>query len=541
MKLIKFNLLLLFAASTLHSQYNCFRIFPSSVNQIEPSIVKHPSNSLIMMAGSYTINGSTTSEGVYITTNGGITWTGRDIFDPSEAGKHSGDPGPIIDKNDVFIFTHLGSFPAGMYWNYSTDQGATWSTAQQITPFNQYKGSPNTDNVSSSPFYGRTYLAWTLINSPYPITLSYTSNSGISWTANVNVDSPPSGNQALGARIAIGPSGQVYVCWSLCSTTTPFAENAVGFSVSTNGGINWNATEQAYSCGGVRTTSQAPWSIRLNGFPSIDVDKTGGTRNGWIYIVTGEKNLSPAGNDPDIIFHRSTNGGSTWSQGIRVNQDALNNGKTQYFPVVVVDPTGAINVVYNDNRNSSSLDSTVEVYLSRSTNGGDNWTDYKISDHTFVPHSISGSGQGNQGDNIGMTYANGKLWPVWMDNSTGNYQIWTAGIDINTIGIKTISTKVPSSFKLSQNYPNPFNPTTNIRFEVPSSGKGLQPIVQIRVFDILGKEITTLVNQNLQPGSYEVSWDASGFPSGVYFYKLVVGDNTNNGGFSLTKKMVLTK
>ncbi len=140
-----------------------------------------------------------------------------------------------------------------------------------------------------------------------------------------------------------------------------------------------------------------------------------------------------------------------------------------------------------------------------------------------------------------MTYANGKLWPVWMDNSTGNYQIWTAGIDINTIGIKTISTKVPSSFKLSQNYPNPFNPTTNIRFEVLSSGKGLQPIVQIRVFDILGKEITTLVNQNLQPGSYEVSWDASGFPSGVYFYKLVVGDNTNNGGFSLTKKMVLTK
>ncbi len=120
-----------------------------------------------------------------------------------------------------------------------------------------------------------------------------------------------------------------------------------------------------------------------------------------------------------------------------------------------------------------------------------------------------------------------------------------------TIGITPISNEVPNNFSLYQNYPNPFNPNTVIKFNIPllrgvAESRGVS--VQLKIYDVLGREVSTLVNQNLQPGSYEVNFDGTNLPSGVYFYKLVVGDpreigtgNTNNGGFSETKKMMIVK
>ncbi len=102
------------------------------------------------------------------------------------------------------------------------------------------------------------------------------------------------------------------------------------------------------------------------------------------------------------------------------------------------------------------------------------------------------------------------------------------------IGIEPISSEIPNGFSLSQNYPNPFNPTTKIQFSIPV-GTGRDLTVQMKVFDILGSEVATLVNDQLQPGTYEVDWDGSGFASGIYYYKLISGD------FSETKKMVLIK
>ena len=102
--------------------------------------------------------------------------------------------------------------------------------------------------------------------------------------------------------------------------------------------------------------------------------------------------------------------------------------------------------------------------------------------------------------------------------------------------------ELPNDFKLHQNYPNPFNPETKIRFEVPlnqgrraSEEVGLKGVVSLKVFDILGKEIATLVNKPLNPGTYEVTFDGSNLPSGVYFYRLTTD------GFSETKKMVIMK
>jgi hypothetical protein len=103
---------------------------------------------------------------------------------------------------------------------------------------------------------------------------------------------------------------------------------------------------------------------------------------------------------------------------------------------------------------------------------------------------------------------------------------------VKSDGIKNIS------LKFSRNYPNPFNPTTKIRYSIPSvemhSGASLQNVL-LMVYDVLGNEIATLVNEEKAPGEYEVEFDGSKFSSGVYFYRL------RAGSFIESRKMVLTK
>ncbi|MFC2092741.1 right-handed parallel beta-helix repeat-containing protein [Bacteroidota bacterium] len=118
--------------------------------------------------------------------------------------------------------------------------------------------------------------------------------------------------------------------------------------------------------------------------------------------------------------------------------------------------------------------------------------------------------------------------PGGQGDTVSNYVDYTPWLLI--IGIKNLQQGIPNSFLLYQNYPNPFNPKTYIRFDVQYSSH-----VKLAIYDILGKEITTLVNERLRAGSYKVDWDGSGYPSGVYFYKLI----TNN--FVNVKKMVLIK
>jgi len=102
--------------------------------------------------------------------------------------------------------------------------------------------------------------------------------------------------------------------------------------------------------------------------------------------------------------------------------------------------------------------------------------------------------------------------------------------------IKEHNDELPIKFSLSQNYPNPFNPTTTIRFSIPNSRQGGQTqLSTLKVYDILGREIKTLINKSLSPGSYEVNFNASGLSSGVYFYKL------SAGSFVETKKMMLLR
>ena len=106
-------------------------------------------------------------------------------------------------------------------------------------------------------------------------------------------------------------------------------------------------------------------------------------------------------------------------------------------------------------------------------------------------------------------------------------------------GIEPINSEIPVEYKLFQNYPNPFNPVTKIKFDLPKSNltlseaKGL--MVKLDIYDFLGRETAALVNEQLQPGTYEVEWNGSNYSSGVYFYKIT------SSNYIQTKKMILIK
>jgi hypothetical protein len=100
---------------------------------------------------------------------------------------------------------------------------------------------------------------------------------------------------------------------------------------------------------------------------------------------------------------------------------------------------------------------------------------------------------------------------------------WLTGVEGN-------NNELPTVFKLYNNYPNPFNPSTSIKYDVPKN-----TFVKLTVYDVLGKFITNLVNQEMQPGRYEVVWDAKNYASGTYLYKIEAGDFTD------VKKMTLVK
>jgi hypothetical protein len=145
------------------------------------------------------------------------------------------------------------------------------------------------------------------------------------------------------------------------------------------------------------------------------------------------------------------------------------------------------------------------------------------------------TGAGSQ--NFVFTY---KILPEWKDTSMYtvafvqndvNKEVLNVGKGIiNPTGINSSNSEIPNEYSLSQNYPNPFNPATNINFSIPQ-----QSYVSLKVYDMLGREISVLVNGEFPAGNYTVDWNAVNFTSGVYFYTM------KTGAYSETKKMILIK
>jgi hypothetical protein len=193
---------------------------------------------------------------------------------------------------------------------------------------------------------------------------------------------------------------------------------------------------------------------------------------------------------------KSTNGGTTWA-------DITGTLPDVHTTALIVDPYNS-NVVY--------LGSDIGVFIS--TNGGTDWNPFMDG----LPDAILVA-------DLGICTANGTLRAA-----THGSGLWQRTLYSVATSVEEELPPLPNSIKLNQNYPNPFNPTTKLSFVV-----GHSSLVSLKVFDILGKEVATLVNEVKQPGEYEVEWNAESMPSGIYFYRISTEKT------SITKKMMMVR
>jgi hypothetical protein len=187
----------------------------------------------------------------------------------------------------------------------------------------------------------------------------------------------------------------------------------------------------------------------------------------------------------------------------------------------------AAQFTYTNNSNGKVLTSLYQNWLQSNST----WTNYYQSTCTY-------DANGNELTGYNTQWSNSSWQPADHDfdvNINGNdyyfngYAINISYILVNTTGILA-DNNIIKGYSLSQNYPNPFNPSTNISFNIPSKS-----FVSLRIFDLLGKEVATIVSEEMSAGSYSREWNASAFSSGVYFYRLTAGN------FVQTRKLCLLR
>ena len=395
------------------------RILPTSGNQTELSASIWTQNSNYVFVGA----NSDPGQGYYYTTNGGTTWLGGDLLPGSVA--ISSDPACVFNRTGTMLFNYFDNI---MVTDRSSNGGTNWQGRITVPSSGSFdKNHMAVDDNPSSPYYGRIYVVWTQFVSPNPTVLSYSTNGGATYSAQQQIGAPLASHYEQGCNIQVGPDGTVYCIWACPNTGAANVEDLIGFTKSTNGGVTWSAPTTPLTIKGIRGNILST-NIRVNSFPSMAIDRSGGPRNGYIYVTWTQRNLAPAGSDADICFAYSSNGGASWSTQSRVNNDALNNGKNQFFPWMTIDQTnGRIAIVFYDQRDCANNDSC-NTYIAVSNNGGGAWDNIRVSDRAQRPAPLSGYATGYYGDYISVASHNNIIWPFWMDNRSGPAQIYTVKV-----------------------------------------------------------------------------------------------------------------
>lgn len=298
------------------------------------------------------------------------------------------------------------------------------------------------------------------------------------------------------------------------------------------------------------------------------------TYNGFVSSIQIFNNTIYAGNNNMGGLYMSNDSGNTWQQ-IGLNNCDVNSLllSDSIFVVGVIDWINSYGIYRSTNHGvtwvgafpnhavtcllkiqndiyAGATAGSVGVY--KSTNNGQSWYLSGLTNHSIYSLiDINGNIFASADNGIYLTSNNGSSWVNVTENLSNteinslcnfnNYlyagtignSVWKRSLS-ELIGINKNSTNIPTSYNLFQNYPNPFNPVTKIKFSIPSVGTTFQT-VQLKIYDILGREIAILVNEHLKPGTYEVEFDGSGYSSGIYFYKLTAGE------FTETKRMILVK
>lgn len=438
----------------------------------------------------------------YRTTSQGSFWNGS-FFSSAIS---FCDPATAIGNNGTYFIGHMSPDNSQVV-EVSTNQGASW-TQYLVASANGAILDKNhlcVDKSIISPYQNYLYSAWTDFGGTYnnQIAFSRSTNGGVSWSSSISLSAATAGgSHDQGVNLQTGPLGEVYATWTIYDSW-PSDETAIGFTRSTDGGATFSASQRILTnIRGIRITG-TPKNMRVNSFPSMAVDNSFGPYRGSIYIVWANVGIPGinTGSDVDIYLIRSTDGGTTWSVPHRVNT-VSGGGHSHYFPWISCDPTtGKLHVVYYDDRNVSSTD--CETWMSSSFDGGDNWTDYRVSDVSFTPSPITIHpfvAPGYFGDYIGVTSNDDILYPVWTDNRTGQALAYTSPLIVNDLCATNLSLQ-----NISMPQVGSFKYRAQSTITVAGSGTGF--VMQgngstgARASMIAGTEIRLLPNTEIQLGS----------------------------------------
>ena len=465
----------------------------------EPSIAINPNNTNQLVAGS-NINK------VYRSNDGGLTWTKSNLT--SSYGVW-GDPAIVADNNNNFYFTHLsnptsGNFLDRIVCQKSTNAGSTWSNGS----FAGLTTNKEQDKqwISFDPINNNLYMSWTQFDSygstdPSDKTIILFSKStdfGLTWSAPIKlneVDGSCIDNSTTveGAVPAPGPSGQVYVAWS--------GPNGLVFKKSLDQGVTWSTTETQ-----IIATHEWDFAIpgidRCNGMPITICDLSPSAHHGTIYVNWADQ--SNGANDTDIFLSKSTDGGTTWSSPLRVNNDAP--GKHQFLSWMALDQTnGYIYIVFYDRRNYTN--NNTDVYLAYSTDGGSTFTNTKISTTSFLPTSSVFFG-----DYTNIVAHNGVIRPIWTRLASGQTSVWTAILSQSQLDAKEFETQDDNTTIV--NYPNPAEEDCYFAFKLYKESP-----VSITIYDLTGKEVYKVLENKTYPmGKHLVSIKSNLLKKGEYVY-----------------------
>ncbi len=328
----------------------------------------------------------------YVSRDAGKSWRTTGVQNPD--GRVQGDDAVVFDSQGVAYHSYIHfvgireSRPQraanGIYLRTSRDGGSTWQTplavVDHINTVEPFEDKPwlAVDTSPDSPHRGNLYLAWTRFDAygdPSPecrtrIVFARSQDGGSSFDMPFAI-SDAAGNcrddddTVEGAVPSVGPEGQVYIAWA--------GPRGLEFDRSLDGG--WTFTRD-------RVISDNPggWDMpipgleRCNGMPVTAVDLSGGRHRGSIYVNWIDQRFG----DPDVFLIHSRDSGQTWSSPLRVNDDPVGNGRTQFFTWLAVDPIdGSVNAAFFDR--SRTQGNLTGLTLARSTDGG----------LTFVNHPVA--------------------------------------------------------------------------------------------------------------------------------------------------------
>lgn len=491
-------------------------------NPNEPVIIMDPNQDGFIIAAA-------NLNSYYISLDTGHTWEQSQQL--SDLGVW-GDPVLVVDSESNLYYFHLSNpfefYPDGDWLDRivcqkSQNNGLSWSNGTWMG----LNGTKDQDKEWAvvDRENDNIYVTWTQFDSygsessedSSMILFSKSTDAGLTWSEAISINEVPgdcidSDNTVEGAVPAIGPEGEIYVAWA--------GPEGIVFDRSLDEGDTWLAEDIFIDSMPGGWDYSIPGIYRTNGMPVTVCDLSGGPNEGTIYVNWSDQRNGT--DDTDIWLSKSTDGGDTWSEAERVNDDDA--GKHQFLTWMAIDQiTGHLYFVFYDRRDHD--DNYTDVYMARSIDGGESFENFIVSESSFLPSPGVFFGDYNN-----IAAHNGVVRPIWTRLHNGDLSLWTALVDYTAyldIEESTIEPKVD----LFNHYPNPANDEVYISFKLHQENE-----VSLSILDPQGKVIKVLFeNKNFPIGKHieKIPFREYGMASGIYFYSLKVGDSIQ------TKKLIV--